>query len=79
MNQLFDDIARIADPAGALPAVRQALEGLRGEALNHAGMRSTADQLLGFLWGLSAAGVLVDGQSRVLEGRISQGRRKGWL
>ncbi|QUW66194.1 hypothetical protein KFQ04_01170 [Pseudomonas synxantha] len=78
-NQYFDDLIAQADPAGALPHLRPTVEGLRDEALTHAGMLRTQNQLRGFLWGLMVAEALTTEQARTLSQRLDNGRAAGWL
>ncbi|PXX54658.1 hypothetical protein SAMN05660489_05695 [Pseudomonas sp. LAMO17WK12:I10] len=79
VNQYFDDLIALADPEGALPLLRPQVEDFRFEALNHAGMLRTQNQLHGFLWGLMVAGALTPEQARDLSLRLDRGRDAGWL
>lgn len=78
-NQYFDDLIAQADTAAALPHLRPVVEDLRSEALTHAGMLSTQNQLRGFLWGLMAAEALTAEQARTMSQRLDNGRAAGWL
>lgn len=78
-NQYFDDLIALADPAGALAHLRPTVEGLREEALTHAGMLRTQNHLRGFVWGLMVAEALTVEQARSLSQRLDDGRASGWL
>lgn len=78
-NQYFDDLIALADPDAALPLLRPQVEDFRFEALNHAGMLRTQNQLRGFLWGLMVAGALMPEQMSDLSQRLDRGRDAGWL
>lgn len=78
-NLYFDDLIALVDPAAALPYLRPQVEDFRFEALNHAGMLRTQNQLRGFLWGLMVAGALTAEQMSAMSQRLDNGRANGWL
>lgn len=54
----------MADPGADSPLLRPQVEDLRFEALTHAGMFSTQNQLRGFMCDLMVAGTLTPEQVR---------------
>jgi hypothetical protein len=79
VNLFFDDLIEAADSAQRLPHLRPQVEDYRFEALNHAGMRRTQDQLRGFVSGLLVADVLTPEQGRAFGLRMQAGCKAGWL
>ncbi|OIN49179.1 hypothetical protein BLL37_02840 [Pseudomonas azotoformans] len=78
-NLYFDDLIALADPAAALPHLQPQVKDFRFEALNHAGMLRTQNQLRGFLWGLMVAGALTAEQMNAMSQRLDSGRANVWL
>jgi len=78
-NQFFNDLIALADFDAQLPLLRPQVEDFRFEALTHAGMLSTQNQLRGFMWGLIVAGALTPEQGHEFSQRLDVGRQAGWL
>jgi hypothetical protein len=79
VNQFFNDLIAVADFEARLPLLRPQVEDFRFEALTHAGMLSTQNQLRGFLWGVTVAGTLTPEQGHDFSQRLDTGRQAGWL
>lgn len=79
VNQFFNDLVALADGDEQLPHLRPQVEDYRFEALTHAGMRRTQDQLRGFLCGLVVAGTLTPEQGAAFGQRLNAGCQAGWL